>query len=56
MNESSDDSEKEIENNDTIEMQMNTIDDFTDICEKDKIFFKLWGKYIAKKYYKSKYI
>jgi len=49
MNDSSDDSEIEIENNDNIELQMNTVDDFTDICEKDKIFFKLWGKFIANK-------
>jgi len=49
INNSSDDSENEIENNDLIELQMNTVDDFTDICEKDKIFFKLWGRYIARK-------
>lgn len=49
MNESSDDSEKEIENDDIIELQMNAVDDFTDICEKDKQFFKLWGRFMAKK-------
>jgi hypothetical protein len=33
-----------------VDLQLNSIDDFTDVSEKDKEFFKLWGKFMSKKY------
>ena len=49
LNESSDDSARDPENSELMEINHQNINDFTDICEKDKIFFCLWGKFVYNK-------
>jgi len=46
LNESSEDSDYEIDDEDNIKKEEKNIDQYTDICEKDKEFFKLWNRYI----------
>lgn len=46
LSENSDDSDYDIDNDDILEYEAKDIDHFTDICQKDKEFFKIWNKYM----------
>ena len=46
LNENSEDSDYEVDNDDILEFEAREIVSYTDICDKDKEFFKLWNRYI----------
>jgi hypothetical protein len=49
LNDDSDDSDYEIDEDDLSFLENKNIDSYTDICEKDKQFFKKWNKFIHNK-------
>ena len=39
----------EIDEDDQIEQEESQIEQYTDVSEKDKMFFKIWNKFIKEK-------
>lgn len=47
LNEDSEDSDYEIDEEEVLELENKYLDDFIDICDSDKEFFKLWNRFIT---------